>query len=213
MQERPRIHDTYLLSGAVLNFALTLSALAVYGCSREQTLGASCEAPLEEHAAPLELAEPLDRFAGHYSLTVIETSGYPGDTIAHGDLWLVPTDSAHRPAGPPERTSPMYGWSSIDLKSLAPVSLLYSPSVRDQDRPGVQMIHDAKDRNLVMIFGNAESDTGVTTDIGVVFFVYSIDSLGFKGRWVDGGLRRPLPSGYFCGVRSSDSPSARSPDA
>ena len=93
------------------------------------------------------------------------------------------------------------------------MSLLYSPSARDQDWPGVQMIHDAGDRNLVMIFGAAEGQEYSYTDVGVIFFVYSIDSLGFKGRWVDGGLRRPLPSGYFCGVRLGDGSSSRSPDA
>jgi hypothetical protein len=159
-----------------------------------------CQPPIEVEQPQLSIAMPLERFAGNYVLTVVATSALEADTIAHGTLWLRPTDAEYKHAPNPEILTPLYGASDIDLRSLGPVSLKYSPASWNQDRPGVLVSYDSVDRTLWLEFGAAERDVFIT-DSGAFFDVFSIDSLGFSGRWVDGGITDPLPEGYFCARR------------
>ena len=144
--------------------------------------------------------QPLDWLAGLYSFRVVATRGYSGDTMSVGRLHLLTTDESHRAAGPGARTSPLYGWTEVDLSLFGRVGLAYSPTSRDPNRPGVQVIVDREHKNLGMVVGAASTGDTVYFDAGVVFFVYAVDSLGFSGLWKDGGLTG-LPAGYFCAQR------------
>jgi hypothetical protein len=164
---------------------------------RDSTREVKCQPPIEDEQPKLSIAMPLERFAGEYALTVVATRAFGDDTIAHGSLWLRPTDAEYKHEPNPEIMTPLYGASDIDLGSLGPVSLKYSPASWSQDRPGVLVSYDSVDRTLWLEFGAAERDVFIT-DSGVFFDVFSIDSLGFSGRWIDGGITDPLPGGYFC---------------
>jgi hypothetical protein len=57
---------------------------------------------------------------------------------------------------------------------------------------------------VTLVFGNGDM---LTTDSGVFFDVFAIDSMSMRGRWVDGGLAVLVdseghstghPQGYFC---------------
>jgi len=169
-----------------------------------QQLELACEPPVQEHAPKLSFPAGVEVLAGTYALAVIATGGYGDDTVSYGRLWLAPTDAEHRravwPSGPASITRPLYGWSDIDLEVLGPVTLAYSPSSQDMDRPGVEVIHNAEDMNLALMFGAAMTPTSVRLGAGVVFFVFQVDSLGFAGRW-EAGRRLPFTYGYFCAER------------
>ena len=164
----------------------------------------ACEPPVQEHAPKLSFPAGVEVLAGTYALAVIATGGYGDDTVSYGRLWLAPTDAEHRralwPSGPPSMTTPLYGWSDIDLEVLGHVTLVYSPSSQDMDRPGVQVIHNAEEMNLALLFGAAITPTSFTLGAGVLFLVFQVDSLGFAGRW-HGDRRLPLTHGYFCAER------------
>jgi hypothetical protein len=184
---------------------VVLAILALGGCAmdrgEQQRAPQACQLPEERYSPPLSLDSlQLQNLAGHYALTVAETSGYPGDSTIYGHLWLSPTEPDRR--GPRERPYPLAGWSDVDLESLAPVSLAYPASQRDPGSPGVQMEYDTRDLNLILVFGAASVGTQFYEDAGVIFRVFAVDSMGFRGRWVDGGARAPLPRGYFCADRA-----------
>ncbi len=167
----------------------------------DSILELGCEPTLQLDPPRLSIAVPIESFAGDYALVVVVTAGFENDTIAHGSLWLRPTDSSHGRAPNPDVTFPLAGASDIDLGSIGPVSLLYSAASVSQDKPGVQVAYDSETQELWLMFGSASGRDYVTIHSGVLFNVFSIDSLGFSGRWVDGGIFQPVPEGYFCARR------------
>ena len=163
-----------------------------------------CEHP----SAPMSAAEfrqlDLEPLAGDYLISVIATSGFTGDSVVQGDLHLVVTPPRHREASRSGQTFPLYGWGDIDLLSLGRVSLAYSPGSRDVDRPGVQVLRDSVDGNLIMVLGAASTiSSGTYWDAGVIFRVRYVDTLDILGEWVDGGNALVKPEGYFCARRIS----------
>jgi hypothetical protein len=146
------------------------------------------------------VTEARDLLSGSYALTVIATEGYSGDTLSAGTLRLLPTDEFHREAGPPTRTRALYGWTDVDLSVFGRTSLAYPATSRDPNRPGIEVIVDRTEKNIVMTLGAASVGDTIYFDQGLFFFVYAVDSSGFSGLWQDGG-RTGLPSGYFCAER------------
>jgi TonB family protein len=172
----------------------------------------SCEPPSGVYWRQLAAAEPVDEIlAGDYALTVVATSGFRRDTIAYGTLRLRPTDVQYRRAPNPEVTYPLYGSADIDLGPLGPISLESPPTSRDPEHPGVTGVHFEASLKTTLVLGTG-LPKGVTFDAGVLLDVFSIDSLGFSGRWKDGGAqqsldpnhpryRAPRLEGYFCARR------------
>lgn len=172
----------------------------------------SCEPPSGVYWRQLAAAKPVDQIlAGDYALTVVATSGFRRDTIAYGTLRLRPTDVQHRRAPNREVTYPLYGSADIDLGPLGPISLESPPTSRDPEHPGVTGVHSAASLETTLVLGTALPE-GFTFDAGVLLNVFSIDSLGFSGRWKDGGAqqsldpndpryRAPRLEGYFCARR------------
>jgi hypothetical protein len=165
----------------------------------DTTIELKCHPPVYRDRVS-SITVPIETFAGDYALTAVAYAPLGSDTIAHGMLWLRPTDTKYRKAPNPDITHPLFGASNIDLRSLGPVSLAYSPASRSRVRPGVQATYSSSKRTLKLIFG-AASGPGFYVDAGVLFNIYRIDSTGFSGGWVDGGHGSPLPGGYFCALR------------
>jgi hypothetical protein len=155
--------------------------------------------------APRLPHDAVSGLEGEFDLTVISTDTGHGsaahDTIVRGKLSLHSTPPAYRHPPNPAVEFPFYGASTVDLKRLGPVSLSYSPADSSARRPGVQASYGTADRQLDLTFGNAFTLEGSYFDSGVMFYVFSVDSSGFRGRWREGGLIFPPPQGYFCAWR------------
>lgn len=160
----------------------------------------SCVPVQQGGAANVRVA--LHHLVGDYRLIVVTDRRFGDDTVAEGQLSLFRTSSERRVTQIKAITVPAWGWSDIDLRRLGRVALAYPPSSRNTDRPGVEAEFDSVEQRLVLIFGNAVGrDLTVAEDAGVFFEIMDIDVRGIRGRWWDGGVRKPQPAGYFCAVR------------
>lgn len=169
----------------------------------QESRAMSCTAPNSADAPALTLDPPVDWMAGDYDLVMVATSGIEGATSTSGRLHLKARTTPLTVSWP-ERTSPVYGWMDVDLKPFGRINLAYPPSDRDPNRPGVDVIHDTRDRSLVLTLGAAGSGDVVYFDAGIMMFVHSVTNLSIAGRWqASGNVVPPLAGGYFCATRVS----------
>ena len=145
---------------------------------------------------------------GKYDFVVVSTNPrFRRDSIDYATLSLTPTPARYRDSPNPAIKTLYFGHSDVDLSRLGHVALAYSPSSTEPERPGVEVDYNSRDSTLDMTFGNAMSTGAHTMDAGVSFNVFRVDSLGFSGRWLDGGLPVAKPGhvtqGYFCAFRAS----------
>ena len=162
-----------------------------------------------KRAFPRDVVIPspaVSRLGGTYSLVVATATGEgtaspDAAREARGRMTLLPTPAEYRHAPNPRIEYPFYGFTTVRLDSLGPVSLAYSPADSAARRPGVQVRRDADSRTVELILGNASTPAGVTLHAGLTFTVLMMDSLGFRGWWMNNALERvgsePLV-GYFC---------------
>jgi len=145
------------------------------------------------------LARDLDlvRWAGKYSLFAVATAGtFRADTI-WGSLTLeVHADSSG--------ALPLVGSARSQTDWPAYLTFL---SEGKRDQPVVLYYQRHNRGEITLVLGNAVQ----ASDVGVLFNVFNIDSLGMVGRWVDGGRKTLVDStgrelgpaqGYFCLFRA-----------
>ena len=130
-------------------------------------------------------------------------------------MTLQPTDTLHRyvrcqggvRCGNFDINHVLFG--RLDSKFDFPGSIQGTPvpfSSGSVDSPGVVLTFDAKTRRSSLVLGNPFLGW---TDSGIFLEVFRADSMGFTGRWVDGGLvvaigQRGEPThaqGHFCATR------------
>ena len=140
----------------------------------------------------------LDRWAGRYRLTLITTAGtMRRDTLsAIIMLWVPKAPSGRKPS--------LIGATDSAFSFPYGAALAHPTWQRDPARPGISLLYDRAKGELTLVFGNGDL---LTTDSGVFFDVFAIDSVSMRGRWVDGGLGVLVdsaghslghPQGYFC---------------
>lgn len=164
---------------------------------------------------------PLEQWAGTYDLLVVATAGYHrGHDRSHGTLTLWVPEALRDEAtcaGPgcwtPGPAVTLVGATDSAFHFPAGASLAHPTSQRPPRAPGVELEYHGE--TLLLIFGNSGLHW---TDSGVFFDVFSIDSAGMRGRWVDGGITALAPGpnivggarqGYFCLFRRSGTSAER----
>lgn len=148
----------------------------------------------------------LSRYlAGDYALTVIATAGFKHDSLTRGRLRLSRTAGPPRAGSNPNYTYPAYGSAEIDLSSLGWTSIASESTLPDSIRSSVQALYSRSSGHLDLLLGGVIGPDVMSTDIGVEFNVFRLDSTGIYGFWRDVGLPRlneALMAGYFCAFRA-----------
>jgi len=140
----------------------------------------------------------LERLGGQYLLTIVREDVDSGRDIT-GNLYLAPTDSAHRfvrmfPNQRVPREVLLWGYTDAHMNHLAPISV--PPSSQNESVPGVQV-----DATGEMVIGNPQRTSGAAFDAGVYLHIERVHSVSFVGHWAGGGTWQPNPHGFFCAQR------------
>jgi hypothetical protein len=138
------------------------------------------------------------RVLGTFALTVVAEEGV--DTTVRTRLHLSETNPTDRQLPKPAITIPAIGFTEAPVGQFPDVKLAYATTSRDRRFPGVQAVHNNKDRNLILMFGAAFNDSLMFIHQGLMFRVFELDSFGFRGRWQ--ADYPPVPNGFFCATRS-----------
>ncbi len=191
---------TAIGSGALLN------GCGASDSQSDHTVNASSVAvPLECHPPMIDAATtryagiPVEQLGGSYELTAVVAQGRERDSMAWGELHL--QRRSRQPAEPGSPGAVLYGWSNIDLTTLASVTIVTPVSSTDPARPGVLVAHDSREPSVTLVFGASTASDNVAIHAGVVFHVLEATRQRLSGWWWVGGLKLPVTSGFFCAVR------------
>jgi len=94
----------------------------------------------------------------------------------------------------------MRGGANLDFDAWGVPGQVYPANGDSPSHPGVALEWDPVGRATLIFAGVGFEDAGI------LYFVYSADSLGFQGMWISGSAITRPPYGYFCGSVDSTVP-------
>jgi hypothetical protein len=136
---------------------------------------------------------------------VVTTTNIRADSVGRGSLVIERSTLRSLPNVDWNDVFPLWGWTEVDFSRLRVGPLAWSPSSRDERRPGVQISLDPE-RRLTMSVGTGidlpiDGMVEVTRHAGLLFYAFTADENRIAGRWVDGGLGSHRAEGFFCADR------------
>ena len=177
------------------------TGLGLAGCSNSQPPGPTLDASACEQSSPA--ATSLARvvaLAGDYGLVLSASSGARTGETTHGELHLVPSDSAG---------VPFYGWTDVQLDEIG-AHRLGDPSSTDRSAPGVLVLASpdpaspGRVGSVTLRIGSQANRSDIVRFDGAytALYVRWIEADAFGGDWAS-GVTGPEAEGEFCAVRSS----------
>ena len=170
---------------------------ALVASSADVGNGSSCRPP--RSSVPRAVSEAMiSRLGGHSYLTMV--AGTEASPVrVSGALELEASSTAAHDTS--AVVFPLSGYTLVPLEKLGQLSLAYPASSRSDLHPGVQAVYNRRASQLSLIFGNAFTPQGTTTDAGIILDVYAFEDGRILGQWRDGGRLRTPMNGFFCIAR------------
>ena len=144
-----------------------------------------------------ELSPSFDPISlvGTFTFAVVETRSSRPDSSAVGRLSLWVTPAQYETV----QQAPVIGATDVDFTTFGRLNTAYSAAARDPLQPGVQFAQLG--RRAVLVLGAASTSQSRWKDAGLMFYLFEVDSSGFRGRWREGSQSSNPAQGYFCAMR------------
>jgi len=132
---------------------------------------------------------------GTFVMKVVVTNSPRSDSLALGRMSLWVTPKRYQSVQPAK----IIGATDLDFATFGHLNTGYSPAARDALQPGVQFVQIG--RRAVFVLGAATTHQNRWKDAGLMFYLFEVDSSGFRGRWREGSPSSNPAQGYFCAKR------------